>query len=175
MARLDGKVLFVPAVTGILALVGWLNGQGTLPGIRLGAGPGIFEALPPTGRSALLLWMGTAAVVGLVLPTLALARWGRQEVVRRVLLPYVGILLVQLLTEWWFTQTFGWYMGPLTGLIYTTYRIGQLRSARKSLALSRPYQPGRHVLLGLLGLAFTFWSANLAMLVMVALPRVVSL
>lgn len=174
MVGLGGKGAFVMGATGSLTLIGWSNTRVGLLGIRLGEGPSIYEVLPPMGRWALLLWMGAAALVGLALPALALALWGRQGAVRRALLPYVGILLVQLLTEWWFTREFGWHMGPLVGLIYTAYRIAQLGNARRAFAGGENLGPGQRAVQGLLGLASIFWSANLVLLVMVVLSRVVS-
>jgi len=60
----------------------------------------------------------------------------------------------------------------LTGIVFTGQRLWQLHGACRRFALAGgPSTPGRAAVRLCLSLGLAFWSANLAFLVLVALPR----
>jgi hypothetical protein len=62
----------------------------------------------------------------------------------------------------------------LTGIAFTGYRLRQLRRARRRFFQAQgPSALGRAAVRCCLSLGLVFWSANLAFLMYVALPRVV--
>ena len=145
-------------------------------GESLLGGEPFVETLPGWGRSVLAWWMVCGALVSLALPVMALAIWGRQEGVGRALVPYMLVLVAQVLIE----ATFGGVFYPnivvLTGAAFTAYRLGQLVKARRVIAGARNVgTTGRRVVGGILAAGLAFWTANLAFLVLVALPRVAGL
>ncbi len=122
------------------------------------------------------VWMIAIAVVALLLPLLALAFYGRYSSVRLALLPYVLVLIAQILTEVLFMRMFVSNIVVVTGLVYTSYRLWQLWSSRKYFrAMERPTGFGRGAVGALLSLGLIFWAANLLFLSLIALPRVVEL
>lgn len=168
-----GEASFVAGATALLALFGWLVGRGALPWFRRGEGPlhGSFSA---RGRRALGAWMGTLAVFTLVLPLASALAWRRQEGVRRAMVPYALVLLVQIFTETAFSRLFFPNIVAIVGLAYTPYRLRQLWRARKALKVSEaPTALGGSVTCALASVGLVLWAANLAFLLAGALPRVV--
>ena len=161
-------LLFAGAATAGTALVGWLAVRGALPVFD---GAGFVGTLPGWGEAALGAWM---AAVALVLPLVTLAVWGRRVAVRRALLAYVVVLVVQISVEMVFSGVFFPDIVVLTGIVFTGYRLRQLDAARRRFVpVEVPSALGRVAVRLSLSLGLAFWSANLAFLVLVALPRVV--
>ena len=166
-----GGLVFAAAATAGIALVGWLALLGVLPVFD---GAGFVGTLSGWGGSAVGAWMAAVAVVSLGLPAATLAVWGREAVVRRALLAYVVVLVVQVSVEMAFSGVFFHDIVVLTGIAFTGYRLRQLRGARRRFFPAEvPSALGRAAVRGCLSLGLVFWSANLVFLVFVALPRAV--
>lgn len=162
-------VPFVICATATLALAGFLFAGGGIDGFRLKDGS-FTDELPGWGVALIGVWMAGAAVVGLVLPLAALAIWGRHTSIRRALAPYVLVLVFQICLEILFARLFLPNIVVLTGILFTGYRLWQLRSAWRSLRES--VAPGRCVVRWILLLGLGGWTANLLFLALISLPRV---
>ena len=156
----------------VLAATAVTTGAG-LAGAAAGAGAvDLGTALGPTGSTVLPLWMALAVVIAVVLPAGVLLRWGRDPVVRRALLPYLGILLVQVATEATLPRLLpSWTVlvsgGLYTGFRYTGFRLWQLGAARRDLAGARAdagTRAGRRAGAAVLAAGLIFWVGNLAVL-----------
>jgi hypothetical protein len=164
-----GGLVFAAAAAGGIAAVGWLAVRGFVPTFD---GAGFVSTLSGRGAAALGAWMAAAALVSLVLPATTLAVWGRQTAVRSALLAYVVVLGVQIAVEVVFSGVFFPDIVILTGIVFTGYRLRQLYGARLRFALAEgPSAVGRAAVRLCLSLGLAFWSANLAFLLLVALPR----
>ncbi len=160
------EVSFVVLATAGLAITGWLGA-----GSQLLGGRSFAETLSGPGTAVLGAWMVSVALVSLALPVLALAIWGRREGVSRALLPYMLVLVAQILVEMVFAKIFFQNIVILTGTTFTLYRLGQLVYARRAFSVTEGAgRYGRAVVGGILSLGLVFWSANLAFLLLVALP-----
>ncbi len=156
---------FTAAATAGSALVGWLAVRGALPVFD---GAGFVGALPGWSEAALGAWMAAVSLVSLALPA-TLAVWGREAAVRRALLAYVVVLVVQIPVEMTLSGVFFPDIVVLTGMVFTGYRLWQLRRARRRFVPAEvPFPRGRAAVRCSLSLGLAFWSANL---VFVALPR----
>ena len=128
------------------------------------------------GGVALGAWMAAVALVSLVLPAITLLVWGRPAAVRRALLAYVVVLVVQIAVEMAFSGVFFPDIVVRTGIVFTGYRLRQLHAARRRFVpVEVPSALGRAAVRLSLSLGLVFWSANLAFLVFEALPRAVGL
>ena len=166
-----GGLVFAAAATAGTALVGWLAVRGSLPVFD---GAGFVGTLPGWGEAALGAWMAAVALVSLGLPLVTLAVWGRLAAVRRALLAYVVVLGVQIAVVMVFSGVFFPDIVVLMGIVFTGYRLRQLDAARRRFVpVEAPSALGRAAVRLSLWLGLVFWSANLAFLVFVALPRVV--
>ena len=162
---------FAAAATAGIALVGWLAVRGVVPVFD---GSGFVGALPGWGEAALGAWMAAVALVALGLPAATLVVWGRRAAVRRALLAYVVVLGVQIAVEVVFSGVFFPDIVALTGIVFTGYRLRQLYAARRRFVpVEVSSALGRAAVRLSLSLGLVFWSANLAFLLFVALPRVV--
>lgn len=179
--------LFAAAATLALAAAGGLEGAGALPGVIPGGEESalfeFYEVLPAWGRVAFGAWQATATLLGLVLPVVTIAVWGRRgaggRAVRGALAPYALLLLWQVLIEIAFARAFFPNIVVFTGLTYTAYRIRQLLRSRRAFAASPaagtlPARARRFVG-ALLAVGLVFWAGNLAFLLSTQLPRVVEL
>jgi hypothetical protein len=164
-----GGLMFAAAATAGIALVGWLAGRGALPVFD---GTGFVGTLPGWGGAALGAWMTAVALVSLAVPATTLLVWGRRAAVRRALLAYEVVLVVQISVEMVFSPD----IVVLTGMVFTGYRLRQLYAARRRfVSVEVPSALGRAAVRLCLSLGLVLWSANLAFLVFVALPRVIRL
>ena len=83
-------------------------------------------------------------LVSVVLPSLALLAWGRRDRnVHRVLAPYLLVLLTQVGVEAVLAQLLFPNIVVLTGLLYTSYRLRQLRHSRATMNARSPPPPRR--------------------------------
>ena len=166
-----GGLVFAAAATAGIALVGWLAVRGALPVFD---GLGFVGTLSGWGGAALGAWMAAVALVSLALSAITLLVWGRRAAVRQALLAYVVVLIVQISVEMVFSGLFFPDIVVLTGIVFTGYRLRQLDAARRRFVpVEVPSALGRAAVRLSLWLGLVFWSANLAFLVFVALPRVV--
>ena len=168
-----GGLAFAGATAAGAALVGWLAALGVLP---VSDGAGFVGTLSGWGGAALGAWMAAVALVSLGLPAATLAVWGREAAVRRALLAYVVVLVVQISVEMVYSGVFFPDIVVLTGIVFTGYRLMQLYGARQRFFLAEAPSPrGGAAVRCCLSLGLVFWSANLVFLVFVALPRVVGI
>ena len=170
-------VLFVAGSTLVLAEIGGLVGAGALPWVVPGEEANLlgefYGSLPAWGRAAFAAYVGSAALLGLVLPAAALLAWGcRDAAVRGALAPYALLLLCQVLVEFAFARVFFPNIVIFAGLIYTAYRVWQLRRARKAFPTGPRRGLPRRAARGLLVAGLAFWSVNLVFLLAVMTPRV---
>jgi hypothetical protein len=164
---------FAGATAAGAALVGCLATLGVLPVFD---GAGFVGTLSGRGKAWLGAWMATVALVSLALPAATLAVWGREAAVKRALVAYVVVLAVQISVEIVYSGVFFPDIVVLTGIVFTGYRLMQLHGARRRFALAEgPSARGRAAVRCCLSLGLVFWSANLAFLVSVALPRAVGM
>ena len=173
LGEVGGGLAFAGAAAAGAALVGWLATLGVLP---LFDGAGFVATLSGRGEAAVGAWMAAVALVSLALPAATLAVWGREAAVRRALVAYLVVLVVQISVEMVYSGLFFPDIVVLTGIVFTGYRLMQLRGARRRFVLAEGPSPrGRAAVRCCLSLGLVFWSANLAFLVFVALPRVVGM
>ena len=120
--------------------------------------------------------MAAVALVSLALPATTLLVWGRRAAVRRALLAYEVVLVVQISVEMVFSGLSFPDIVVLTGIVFTGYRLRRLVAARRRFVpVEVPSAVGRAAVRLCLSLGLVFWSANLSFLVFLALPRVVGM
>lgn len=117
----------------------------------------------PSG-DLLRAWMRLALVLAVVAPAGVLARWGRDPAVRRALLPYLAVLLVQIGTEATLPRPLPSWTVLLTGVLYTSFRIWQLRAAHVEFVAGRPDSAGRTAARLVIAAGRVFWTANLGVI-----------
>jgi hypothetical protein len=120
-------------------------------------------ALGDTGGSLLRVWFGLALALAVVLPAGVLLRWGGDPVVRRALLPYLGVLAVQVATEAVVPRLLPPWTVLVSGGLYTGFRLWQLRTARSDLAAASG-GPGRRAAAAVVTAGTVFWTLNLLVL-----------
>ena len=168
-----GGLVFAVTATAGIALVGWLAVREALPVFD---GLGFVGTLSGWGGAALGARTAAVALVSLALSAITLLVWGRRAAVRRALLAYVVVLIVQSSVEMVFSGVLFPDIVVLTGIVFTGYRLRQLVAARRRFVpVEVPSAFGRAAVRLCLSLGLVFWSANLAFLVFVALPRVIRL
>ncbi len=169
-----GGLVFAATATAGIALVGWLAVREALPVFD---GPGFVGTLSGWGGAALGAWMAAVALVSLALSAITLLLvWGRRAAVRRALLAYLVVLIVQISVEMVFSGVFFPDIVVLMGIVFTGYRLRQLVAARRRFVpVEVPSAFGRAAVRLCLSLGLVFWSANLTFHVFVALPRVIRL
>ena len=168
-----GGLVFAVTATAGIALVGWLAVREALPVFD---GLGFVGTLSGWGGAALGARTAAVALVSLALSAITLLVWGRRAAVRRALLAYVVVLIVQSSVEMVFSGVLFPDIVVLTGIVFTGYRLRQLVAARRRFVpVEVPSAFGRAAVRLCLSLGLVFWSANLTLLVFVALPRVIRL
>ena len=169
--RVLPNAVFVVSITALATLAAWLATE-VVPVLEETP---VAETLPGWGQVALGAWMLAISAVSIIGPLAALAVWGGDAGVRRVLLPYVLVLVAQISIEITLRGAAPPNVVVLTGLAFTGYRLLQLRSCRRFFrgagVLGRP----RKVVGGLLTAGLAFWAANGLFLLLVALPLIVKL
>lgn len=174
-ARVTADAAFVVLATLVVATVGLLVEAGQLPWLSPGERP-LQETFPAWGRAAFAVWMLLAVLLGLVLPSVALVVWRRDRAVRAALLPYVLLLVVQVATELLAAGVFFPNIFAVVGLLYTCYRLRQLRRSARVLASARGgATTGRRAARALLLSGLAFWALNLAFLLAVVFSLMVDL
>lgn len=114
-------------------------------------------------------------LLGVVFPLGAVILWHTSGIIVSMLLPFIGVLLIQVLSERLLVRRFGPLLSPVTGLIYTAFRVFHLILLlvywQKAAALLVPET--HTTITALLGMNALFWSCNLLFLVSIPLPRMV--
>ena len=149
---------FLLAATGLAVAAGAAGAAGSAVRVDLDI------AFRGVGGELLQLWMRLAVVLAVLAPAATLARWGADPAVRRALLPYLGVLLVQVGTEATLPRLLPSWTVLLTGTLYTGFRLWQLRTARADLASALPATHGRRAARALVTAGLGFWALNLAVL-----------
>lgn len=166
---------FVVLATLTVAVVGLLVESGEVSWLSQGERP-LQDLFPAWGRAAFALWMLLAVLLGLVLPSVALAVWRRDRAVRAALLPYVLLLMVQVPTELVAAEIFFPNIFAVVGLLYTSYRLWQLRRSERVLASAEgPGTTGRRAARALVLSGLAFWMLNLTFLLAVVFSLVVKI
>ncbi|MEO1125919.1 MAG: hypothetical protein AAFW84_00455 [Cyanobacteria bacterium J06635_15] len=113
----------------------------------------------------LRFWVKLALIFGVLLPVLLLVQAWEQPDSSIVWGSYLLVVAVQLISEQVFSQ---WLVPSVVvpiGFFYTAFRLWQLLDGFTHLSLSGL------ALLGFIGVVL-FWAANLAMLMILAIPTV---
>ena len=124
------------------------------------------------GAAALAAWMATAVAVGAVAPAAVLARWGRDRVVARALLPSMALLGVQVAGEAASARRLPPWSPVVVGTVCTLVRLRQLRTAAAGFVAAGPAgvsgspgaARGRAAAASVVRAGRLFWTANLAVL-----------
>lgn len=110
-------------------------------------------------------WVKLALVAGVLLPIFLLVQaWGQPSTLR-FWGSYLLVVAVQLISEQMFSR---WLVRSIVvpiGFLYTIFRLWQLLDGFTQLSLPRS------TLVGFSGVVL-FWAANLAMLMIVAIPTI---
>ena len=155
---LTAFILAATAVTAAAGMAGAASGAGAVD---------LAAALGPLNDSVLPVWMALAALIAVVLPSGVLLRWGRDPMVRRALLPYLGVLLVQVPTEAALPRLLPSWTVLVIGGLYTGFRLWQLRVARRDLTgapADAGTRVGRRAAAAVLAAGLAYWAGNLAFL-----------
>lgn len=123
------------------------------------------------------IWMRLAVVLTIILPGLALLICWRQLAARRLLVLYIGVLVVQILTELLFHQ---WKLprgiNYIIGFIYTSYRIWQLWCYQQYIRRHRALVKFRqNMVLAVFIVAIIFWTLNWLILSIELVTRTVNI
>ena len=173
--RVRADLAFVAIATLAVATIGLLVEAGEIPWLSPGERP-LQEAFPAWGGAAFAVWMVLAVLLGLVLPSVALVVWRRDRAVREALSPYVVLLLVQVPTELVAAEVFFPNVFAVVGLLYTCYRLWQLRRSRKALDRAEgSVTAGRRAARALLFSGLVFWTLNLVFLLAIVFSLVVEI
>lgn len=170
------NIAAVLALTALIVLLSWLTNLGILPWFQPG---GITLWYKPVlgGKAAVMItWFITILFTSLVLPLLTLLVLIRHASVRRVLIPYMALLIVQLVFE---TQSGSLISSPVlavfVGLIYSVFRVWHLIVLQRYFAQQPQPSGSRHDFVrGLLFAGATVWALNVLFLVGFTLPRLVN-
>lgn len=164
-------LLFTSIATLVLVLFSCLLHRGVFGATAF---PDFYLTLTLRQRTLMRIWVMSGGLIGLVFPLGVVILWHTNEVIQSMLLPFIGVLLVQIMSERLLVRSFGPLLSPMTGLIYTVFRIVHL--ILLSVFWQRPITllvPVIHATVtGVLGTNMLFWSCNLLFLISIALPRV---
>lgn len=119
------------------------------------------------------IWIKIAALIGLLLPLIALFFWRRYLEPRKVLVFYLVVLIVQIAAEMIVSRVLFSSLVVMSGTIYTAFRIWQLWQGQQlvtATAQTNNYHPT--IFSSLLWLLLIFWSSNLIVLFTVAWPTI---
>ena len=120
--------------------------------------------------------MKLAVILTLVLPGLTLAICWRSLVVRRLLVLYIGVIVVQILTETLFRQ---WQLprgiNYIIGFTYTSHRLWQLWCYRQYIRSHQDLVKFRqNMVMTTFSIDIIFWTVNWLFLVIALVTRTVN-
>jgi hypothetical protein len=157
---LSSNLIFIVTVTLLVAIAGWLMKTGILPSLTETALSQHYSLHAFIPRP---IWMRMAVVLTIILPTVVLLTCWRWLAVRRVFMLYIGVIVVQILTEslfhkWNIPRGINW----IIGFIYTSHRIWQLwcyqqyiRSQQELVKFRR-----QNMVLAVFVICIIFWTLN---------------
>ena len=156
---LTTNVTFVVVASLFLAATGWLMQTGILS--SLVETDLSLRYSPWATFIPLKTWMQLAVILSLVLPIFALfLGWG-QAIVRRTMLLYVVILLIQISTEMTFLKLGLPGMNFIVGFVYTTYRVWQLWFCKQQFGKQKKsWGIGKNFILAIFLSGIVFWTVN---------------
>lgn len=161
--------------TILIVTVGILVRTGNLPWLLPGDQP-LRNTFPVWGRVAFGVWMLLAGCISLLVPCITLIVWRNHADVRAVLVPYMGMLLIQIPTEMIATQLFFPNITVIVGITYTCYRLYQLWYFRQYVVPEQHPKPlHNRVIHNLLWIGLWFWTGNLVFLLFTFALRMVKL
>ncbi len=167
-------LLFIVTATGLLCTIGLLVREGAMPGIGHGGATPYYATLRRADAACSCRGLARPSSYRSRCPPSPCSCGATTR--RSALLPYMLVLLVQIPSERALTRRFGPDMSPITGLIYTSYRVWQLWYLQGYIAATPgPITLAHDVARGLLLFGLGFWTVNLLFLAGVALPRTVAL
>lgn len=113
------------------------------------------------------VWVKIALVLGVILPTIFLAKFWYQPLMRQFWGVYLLLVVIQLIYEVSLSNYLAQSIVVPIGTIYTMFRLWELVEAWQKFSFSELW-------LYLFILIFFFWTANLIMLVFMAIPSIYS-
>ena len=153
------NVVFVIVVTLFLALTGWLMQTDILPSL---VETSLSQRYSPWNNFVpLKIWMQLAVILSLILPVFVLLVCRHKAIIRRMMLLYVVVLLVQIATEITFSKLGLLGMNFVIGFSYTSYRVLQLWCYQRQVGKQNNLSGIRRslVMVVLVG-GIIFWTLN---------------
>lgn len=156
---LNTNAMFILVATIFLTLAGWLMQAGILPSLietSLSQRYSPWNTLIP-----LKIWMQLAVVLSLILPIFVLLVCWREAIVRRMMLFYIGVMLVHILTEMAFTKLGLPKMNFIIGFIYTSYKLWQLWYYQQCITKEKIFRGiKRGFVMAIFVGGIVFWTLN---------------
>jgi hypothetical protein len=166
--------VFVIVVTLFLALAGWLMQAGILPSlVKTSFSQRYF---PWNTFIPSKIWMQLAVILSLILPTFVLLVCWRKYIVRRMMLLYVVVLLVQISTEITFTKLGLLEMNLIIGFTYTSYRVWQLWYYQQQMGKQNQISISgirRSLVMAVFVSGIVFWTINWLQLSLKIVTRII--
>jgi hypothetical protein len=138
--------------------IGWLVKTGRLPLKTM-------MAYSERQLQFIQVWVKIALVIGVILPLVMLITLWSNPIVRKFLVSYIVVVVIQLACEASFSRWLVKSVVVVIGTIYTIFRLWQLWEGLHLTYYSQPE-------LGLLWLVMLFWIANIIMLIFMAIPTI---
>lgn len=107
-------IIFSIAMTAILIVMGTIIKSNIFP-------MPIALTLPPFNK----MWFRVAGVIGIFFPSIMLILYHHHEIVRKIFIPYLFVLGIQIISEWYFFRFFFPSMTIFIGIGYVGFRIWQ--------------------------------------------------
>lgn len=149
---------FLAIATSLSVSYGWLVKKGKLPFNSV-------IAFNDAQWQFLKIWVNIAGVLGVLIPVMLLIVLRNAPEIPEFLNFYLLVVVVQLISESFFSRTLCKSVVVIVGTLYTGFRIWQLQSALQLFSYFQPW-------LSLLWLVLIFWIANMIMLTTMAIPGI---
>lgn len=169
---LGSNIIFIAIATLLSIGAGLLMKTGLLPSL---AETPFSQSYSPHNIIPIRIWMRLAVILTLVLPGLTLAICWRSLAARRLLVLYIGVLVVQILTETLFRQ---WQLPRgiyyIIGFIYTSHRLWQLWCYRQYIRSHQdPVKFRQNMVMATFNIDIIFWTLNWSFLSIALVTRTV--
>jgi hypothetical protein len=170
---LRSNLIFIAIATFLSVGSGWLMQTGLLTSL---AQTPLSQIYSPHNIIPIRIWMRLAVILTLVLPGLTLAICWRSLAARRLLVLYIGVMVVQILTETLFRQ---WQLprgiNYIIGFIYTSHRLWQLWCYRQYIRSHQDLVKFRqNMVMATFSIDLIFWTVNWLFLVIALVTRTVN-
>lgn len=163
----------VAAITTLMAGLGIAVQAGSIRSIERGDRVLTLGAELRAEPKGIVGWFGFVMLAGLLLPAGLLLRWWNDRVVRRMLGPYLAVLLVHIGSEAMLRRLFFTNISLFIGVLYSPYRCWQAVRLAGSQADDAPISSRRHTAVrSVLRFEAAVWLINLLVLLAGKLPRV---